>query len=357
MTRPAGAIGPIPLLAIFDMRKHSVYRVPLTYTDFAKCPKCVRRRPVVAGRRFFGHSQRYRPDISRTLCRRTRGLHRTTPVAAVPGGWLEWQDVRLSPKNAIALKAERYSKYNTTGAEVDHSRPFQKLPIQCVTSACRMTPTIHQSSARVARPRQSELSRQVAVDFQPDADFDESRRCPGHRFLPFLGQYHHSPSSAYPGGLRIQEIKTIAFVYDPGSRLPASAQPIGIALPRRHPHPHDHAAWLAETLVRPCPPANPLRETSQRDRRIASDPRRGACRSIISIDGENAGNPLWVLEGRRSCPFHFSQRPFPISCLSSQSMAAIRPLECYLDANSPSARSAFFTSARPSELAKGPSCK
>jgi hypothetical protein len=56
-----------------------------------------------------------------------------------------------------------------------------------VDARCRVTPTIHQSSAGVARPRLSEFSRQVAVDFQPNADFDEGGRCPGHRcFLSWV---------------------------------------------------------------------------------------------------------------------------------------------------------------------------
>jgi hypothetical protein len=144
----------------------------------------------------------------------------------------------LSAKDAIALTAERYPKYNTEGAGFDTSRPFQKLLNHRVIGACRMTPTIHQSSAPIAQPRLLELSRQVAVDFQPDADFDERRRCPGHGFLPFLGQYHIR-SSAYPGGVWIQEIKIIAFVYDPGSRFhpDLSARPTGIVLPCQHAEP------------------------------------------------------------------------------------------------------------------------
>jgi len=111
--------------------------------------------------------------------------------------------------------------------------PFQKMLNQCVTGACRITPTIGQSSARIA-VRQSELSRQVAVDFQPDADFDERGGCPGHGFVPFLGHYHRR-FSAYPGGLQIQEIKTIAFVYGPASPFHAdvSARLARIPLPRR----------------------------------------------------------------------------------------------------------------------------
>jgi hypothetical protein len=131
---------------------------------------------------------------------------------------------RCQQKRGIALTAERYAKYNTIGAEVDDSRPFQKLPNQCVMGVCRTTPTIRQSSARVAPPRLLELSRQVAVDFQPDADFDERRRCPGHGFLPFMDQYHRR-SSAYPGSRRIQEIKIIAFVYGTALGLPATYRP------------------------------------------------------------------------------------------------------------------------------------
>jgi hypothetical protein len=189
---------------------------------------------------------------------------------------------------------------------VENSRPFQKLHVQCVIGARRMTPTIHQSSARAARLRLLELSRQVAVDFQPDADFDESRRCPGHRFVPFMGQYH-SPSLAYRGDLWIQEIKTIAFVYGPGSRFPVSARLTGIVLPPRHSH-DDAAAWLAEILARvhPRSRANPSWKTSQKDRRIVGGARRGRCRSIRSIDCENAGIPLRVPPFAKAVPFLLS---------------------------------------------------
>jgi hypothetical protein len=47
------------------------------------------------------------------LVRAAPDPRRTTPVAAVLGGWLEWRQARSSPKNGIALTAERYSKYNT----------------------------------------------------------------------------------------------------------------------------------------------------------------------------------------------------------------------------------------------------
>ena len=110
-----------------------------------------------------------------------------------------------------------------------------------------MTPTIRQSSARVARPRLLELSRQVAVDFQPDADFDERRRCPGHGFRPFMGQYHRR-SSAYPGNRRIQEIKIIAFVYGPVLGSPATYRPARIVVP--HALPRDDATRLAADLPR-----------------------------------------------------------------------------------------------------------
>jgi hypothetical protein len=36
MTHPAASIGPIPLPAIFGMRKHGICQALLTYTDFAK---------------------------------------------------------------------------------------------------------------------------------------------------------------------------------------------------------------------------------------------------------------------------------------------------------------------------------
>jgi hypothetical protein len=87
-----------------------------------------------------------------------------------------------------------------------------------------MTPTLDRASARVARPRLLELSRQVAVDFQPDADFDERRRCPGHGLLPFMDQYR-SRSSPYPGSRWIQEIKIIAFFYGPALQSPATDRP------------------------------------------------------------------------------------------------------------------------------------
>jgi hypothetical protein len=244
---------------------------------------------------------------------------RTTPVAAVPGGWLEWRCSGLSAKDGIALTAERYPKYNTIGAEVDTSRPFQKLLNQRVIGTCHMTPTIHQSSAPIARPRLSELSRQVAVDFQPDADFDERRRCPGHRLLPFVGQYH-SRSSAYRGGVRIQEIKIIAFVYDPGSRFhpDLSGRPTGIVLPRQHAAAHDDPAGArGESSSEFAPLAQPIHcrrhpptEGTAR-RRVSS-----AGKAPFSLRLSNAGLPRGSPTERGHAPFPFRQgHPQLLACL------------------------------------------
>jgi hypothetical protein len=144
----------------------------------------------------------------------------------------------LSAKEEIALTGEDFRNTTCQGRK-SRLPPLPKAALS-VRNWRAMTPTVDQSSAPVAQPWLLELSRQVAVDFQPDADFDERRRCPGHGFLPFLGQYR-SQRSAYPGGLRIQEIKIIAFIYDPGSgcHRDPSTRPTGIALPSQHADPHD----------------------------------------------------------------------------------------------------------------------
>jgi hypothetical protein len=284
---------------------------------------------------------------------------RTTPVAAVPGGWLEWRCSGLSAKDGIALTAERYPKYNTIGAEVDTSRPFQKLLNQRVIGTCHMTPTIHQSSAPIARPRLSELSRQVAVDFQPDADFDERRRCPGHRLLPFVGQYH-SRSSAYRGGVRIQEIKIIAFVYDPGSRFhpDLSGRPTGIVLPRQHAAPHDDPAGArGESSSEFAPLAQPIHcgkhpPTEGTARRRVSSAGRRPSRSVFQTPDSLVGrlrNEVMPLSPFAKAIPNFSP-VFQRHCFDAA--APYSP-----DANSPCTRSAFLTSARPPKLAKGRSCK
>jgi len=219
-----------------------------------------------------------------------------------------------------------------------------------------MTPTVHQLSAPIARPRLLELSRQIAVDFQPDADFDERGRCPGHGFLPFVGQYH-SRTSTYPGRRRIQEIKIIAFVYNPSSRFHAdlSARPTGIALPPRHAHSYDQAPRArgdrrAGSLLPPC------KSIVGNVPQPKGPPHCQRCRQaplwfhrVYQLS--KRGNPSWGANAKRSCPFHLSPRPSPTSCLST------RPHQRYLEADSPSARSAFLTSAWPSRPAKGRSCK
>ena len=51
---------------------------------------------------------------------------------------------------------------------------------------CRSRPRRkrRQPHAMEQRRLRSELGRQVTVDLQADADFDESRRCPGHDSIP-----------------------------------------------------------------------------------------------------------------------------------------------------------------------------
>jgi hypothetical protein len=227
------------------------------------------------------------------------------------------------------------------------SRPFQKLLYQCVIGARHMTPTVYQSSAPVARPRLSELSRQVAVDFQSDADFDERRRCPGHGFVPFLGQYR-SQWSAYPGGPRIQEIKIIAFVYDPGSGChpDPSGRPTGTALPSQHADPHDDPAGprgdpRVSSLLWPGKSSWGPPRSRQR--------RAGGLLAASFQMPQSRGLPVQI--GHALCPF--SARPSPTSGLSSKSILSTRSFQDYLEANSPCARSAYLTSARPSKPAKG----
>jgi hypothetical protein len=258
---------------------------------------------------------------------------------------------RCQRKRAIALTAERYAKYNIIGAEVEDSRPF--LPNQCVMGACRMTPTIRQSSARVARPRLLELSRQVAVDFQPDADFDEHRRCPGHGFLPFMSQYQ-SRSSAYPGKRRIQEIKIIAFVYGPALGSPATHSPAPPGSLCRMPFPVTTPHGLPQIFERVRSGRSPIergKHPPPRERLVPTTaPVARSCLSTV----KTPRNPLRMLEERGHAAFTFRKGhpQFLPPC-----NASTRPLRRYLDANSPSARSAFLASARPSKPAKGRSCK
>jgi hypothetical protein len=214
----------------------------------------------------------------------------------------------LSANEEIALTDERYPKYNAPGAEVAASRPFQKLLDQCVIGACHMTPTVYQSSASTARPRLLELSRQVTVDFQPDADFDERRGCPGHGILPFLGQYP-SRWSAYPGGVQIQEIKIIAFVYGPGSGFhpDPSARPTGIVLPHQHADPRDDPTGPREDprVSSLLWPGKSFCETSPSRRFLRSAGRRPS-RSVFS-NAAIRGVP--AQKGHALCPF--SPRPLP----------------------------------------------
>jgi hypothetical protein len=170
-----------------------------------------------------------------------------------------------------------------------------------------MTPTIQQSSAPIARPRLLELSRQVTVDFQPDADFDERRRCPSHGFLPFVGQYY-GRSSAYPGSLRIQEIKIIAFVYDPGSRFHPnlSARAVSVRWPPGHASPHDDAAaGSRSTSTGFTPVGRPIHpweaSSSRRGRHIEAPACTLVAPSCLST----------VKRRNRSYPFHVSPRPSP----------------------------------------------
>jgi hypothetical protein len=223
------------------------------------------------------------------MCRRARWTRSALRHArcSCPGAMARMAlSERCQRKRAIALTAERYAKYNTIGAEVEDSRPF--LPNQCLMGACRMTPTIRQSSARVARPRLLELSRQVAVDFQPDADFDERRRCPGHGFLPFMGQYL-SRLSAYPGKRRIQEIRIIAFVYGPARGSPANPPPRPAWT---HALPRDDATRLAADLREGSfrSFANRAWETSRRQKGTPG-PHNGPVCSITSINCQNAPKP------------------------------------------------------------------
>jgi hypothetical protein len=264
----------------------------------------------------------------------------------------------LSATDGIALTAERYPKYNNFGAEVETSRPFQKLLNHCVFGACRMTPTIDQSSAPIARPRLLELSRQVAVDFQPDADFDERRRCPSHGFLPFLRQYH-SRSSAYLGRLGIQEIKIIAFVYDPGSRFPPnlSAHPPGIALPAQHADPHDYPAGSRGALQASSLLSLGRSIVGNLPRPMGSPQCQRRRQGPLTLRLSNAAIPRGGPTQRAHTPLPFRQgHPRLPACLPRALFRRGRS-NTNLTRTHPCARSAFLASARPSKPAKGRSCK
>jgi hypothetical protein len=72
MTHPAASIGPIPLPAIFGMRKHGICQPLLTYTDFAKSCRLALNacgEPLgVAGPRLFDLRGAISFRLFRSLC-------------------------------------------------------------------------------------------------------------------------------------------------------------------------------------------------------------------------------------------------------------------------------------------------
>jgi hypothetical protein len=69
-------------------------------------------------------------------------------------------------------------------AHASHSGVLRRRPALKMTAPADGRPSAGAASQRIFRG--SELSRQIAVDLESDADFDKHRRCPGHGFLRFL---------------------------------------------------------------------------------------------------------------------------------------------------------------------------
>jgi len=219
-----------------------------------------------------------------------------------------------------------------------------------------MTPTIHRPSARAVRLL--ELGRQIAVDFQPDADFDECRRCPGHRDLPSLGQCRRQ-TSPYPAGPRIQEIRTIAFVYGRGLRLRAnrSACPAGIASLRTHAFLHDRTTWLADGSLQPlCRRLEAFAGPKRRP--IENCARTSAYRADTRIDRQYPGISLEVVRmevASRLWSLRSAAKSVgPVAtCLQTKAMASTTSRQSHLGADPPCVRSTYLASARPSKSVKG----
>jgi hypothetical protein len=87
--------------------------------------------------------------------------------------------VRLFVKNSVGKNHRADAEINVGNPAARRGKKSRRARSQNETAAADAT-----AVSVTTRNQRSELGRQIAVDLEADADFDECRGCPGHGFSP-----------------------------------------------------------------------------------------------------------------------------------------------------------------------------